>query len=74
MLILRESQLFSHYTPFFSAGGKSKMKIGLKYHNLFFYPASICVGYLTHRLVHFRIRVNGLEDNSSVCTPKKKAL
>ena len=25
--------------------------------------SSICVGYLTHRLVHFRIRVNGPEDN-----------
>ena len=26
--------------------------------------SSICVGYLTHRLVHFRIRVNGPEDNT----------
>ena len=30
---------------------------------LLFLSSSICVGYLTHRLVHFRIRVNGPEDN-----------
>ena len=73
MLIWRESQLFSHYTPPFCVEGKMKMKIGaLK--NSFFFQSSICVGYLTHRLVHFRIRVNGPEDNGCMCLPKTQSV
>ena len=36
--------------------------------------SSICVGYLTHRLVHFRIRVNGPEDNGCMCLPKTQSV
>ena len=60
MLIWRESQLFSHYTPFFRKQLGDQQNENCK---LLFLSSSICVGYLTHRLVHFRIRVNGPEDN-----------